>query len=120
IQGPIRSDVPAIVEIGVTITEMHPNLMFGYALTNEAGTCVYWTSTHDADERLHPKLGRGPAVLASAIPCRLLNQGMFRLDLLSAIHSQQWLINPNDTHCAIFLRVSGTSQSGYLRDAWPG
>src|SRR5207237_922361 len=95
-------------------------LTFGYALTNEAGVCVYWSSTHDAGEARRPKLEKGNIVLTSEVPRGLINQGMFRIDFMSAVHSQEWLVHPDQTRSAVFLRVSGLGETQYLRSTWPG
>jgi lipopolysaccharide transport system ATP-binding protein len=120
IDVPIRNDGHAVVEIGLSVTKVHPNLTFGYALTNEAGVCVYWSSTHDAGEQHCPPMALGDMVLTSALPRGLMNQGLFRLDFMSAIHSQEWLVHPNQTRSSVFLRISGLDESQYLRDSWPG
>lgn len=120
IDAPVRNDVDATVEIGLSILKPHPNLTFGYALTNEAGVCVYWTSTHDAGHRHCPRIGAGNVVLTCALPRSLLNQGMFRLDFMSAIHAQEWLVHPNQTRTSVFLRVSGLDETQHLRNTWPG
>jgi lipopolysaccharide transport system ATP-binding protein len=120
IDTPIRNDAHAFVEIGLSITKVHPNLTFGYALTNEAGVCVYWSSAHDAGSQHCPAITLGDIVLTSTLPRGLMNRGLFRLDFMSAIHSQEWLVHPNQTRSSVFLRISGLDESQYLRDSWPG
>jgi lipopolysaccharide transport system ATP-binding protein len=120
IDAPIRNDGTAIVEIGLSVRKPDPALTFGYALTNEAGVCVYWSSTEDAGNRHRPQLSEGNIVLTSALPQGLMNQGLFRLDFMSAIRSREWLVNPNETRSSVFLRISGLEESQYLRNNWPG
>ncbi len=119
INAPIRNDGHVIVEVGLSITKLHPNLTFGYALTNEVGVCVYWTTIHDADGQRLP-IALGDIVLTSMLPRGLMNQGLFRLDFMSAIHSQEWLVHPAQSQSSVFLRISGLNESQYLRDTWPG
>jgi hypothetical protein len=50
-----------------------------------------------------------------------LNDGLFRLDFLAAIHSEEWFSEPNQTHIAAFLRISGAlRESRYWASGRPG
>ena len=120
IDGPIRNNATPVVEIGLSVRKPDPALTFGYALTNEAGVCVYWTSTEDAGQRHRPQITAGDVILSSALPPGLLNQGMFRLDFMSAIRARQWLVHPNESRSSVLLRISGLEESQYLRNTWPG
>ena len=120
IDAAIRNNAKAIVEIGLCIAKPDPELLFGYALTNEAGVCVYWTSTEDAGHRQRPQITAGNIVLASVLPPGLLNQGIFRIDFMSAIRAREWLVHPHETRCSVLLRISGLEESQYLRNTWPG
>ena len=109
----LPNDQQAIVEISLTIKKQHPNFTFGYSMTNEAGTCVYWSTT--TDEK-YPQIIPGKVLLSSAIPKKFLNQGLFRLELIAAIHHLEWFSEPNATPVVAFLRINGV-----LRDSrhWP-
>jgi lipopolysaccharide transport system ATP-binding protein len=121
INAPVSNDEQAIVEIDLTVRKTHSAMTFGYAMTNEAGTCVFWTSTTDDLTEHRPKIGLGRVLLTSPIPRRLLNDGLFRLDFLAAIHSEEWFSEPNQTHIAAFLRISGAlRESRYWAGGRPG
>lgn len=120
IHAPIRNNATAVVEIGLSVRKPDPALTFGYALTNEAGVCVYWTSTEDAGHSHRPQIAAGNVILTSVLPPGLLNQGMFRLDFMSAIRARQWLVHPNESCSSVLLRISGLEESQYLRNTWPG
>jgi lipopolysaccharide transport system ATP-binding protein len=120
IDAPIRNNETAVVEIGLSVRKPDPALTFGYALTNEAGVCVYWTSTEDAGYGHRPQITAGNIILTSVLPCGLLSQGVFRLDFMSAIRARQWLVHPNESRSSVLLRISGLAESQYLRNTWPG
>lgn len=120
IDAPIRNNATAIVEIGLRVLKPDPGLAFGYALTNEAGVCVYWTSTEDAGHRHRPQIVAGDIVLASALPPGFMNQGVFRIDFMSAIRAREWLVHPHETRSSVFVRIAGLEESQYLRNTWPG
>jgi homopolymeric O-antigen transport system ATP-binding protein len=107
IDGPIRNDQTAFVEIGLTIKKLHSSLQFGYALINEAGVCLYQTTTTDVEARCWPKLAIGNVTLVSAVPQRLMNEGLYRLDLTADLHREHAFSVPNMTPFAVFLRISG-------------
>jgi lipopolysaccharide transport system ATP-binding protein len=107
ITRPIRNDEQAVAEIAVDIKKVHPGLNFGYSLVNEAGVRVYWALTTDQSPERWPKLERGHFTLTSAVPKRLLNQGLFRFELHAGIHNQVWFSQPGATPYAVFLRIAG-------------
>jgi lipopolysaccharide transport system ATP-binding protein len=107
ITRPIRNDEQAIVEIAVDVKQPHPGLNFGYSLVNESGVRLFWALTTDHSPEHWPKLERGLVTLASAVPKRLLNEGLFRLELHSGIHNQVWFSQPGATSYAVFLRIAG-------------
>jgi lipopolysaccharide transport system ATP-binding protein len=107
ITHPIRNDEQALVEIVVEIKKLHSGLNFGYSLVNESGVRVYWALTTDQTPEHWPKLERGHFILTSSVPRRLLNQGLFRLELHAGIHNQVWFSQPGATPYAVSLRIAG-------------
>jgi lipopolysaccharide transport system ATP-binding protein len=107
IARPIRNDEQALAEIAVDIKQPDPGLNFGYSLVNEAGVRLYWALTTDHSPEHWPRLERGPMTLTSAVPRRLLNEGLFRLELHAGIHNQVWFSQPGATSYAVFLRIAG-------------
>jgi lipopolysaccharide transport system ATP-binding protein len=121
ISAPIRGDQPAFVEIGLDIRKMHPGLVFGCAIINEAGVYVLLTLASDTADASWPKLTEGGMVLSAALPPRLLNEGLYRLDLMAGLHGERWFSVHYETPYAVFLRIQGgMSDSSHWRDARPG
>jgi len=121
ITRPIRNDEQAIAEVVLDVKKTHPGLNFGYSIVNESGVRVYWTLTTDQDPAHWPKLECGHSILTSAVPRRLLNQGLFRLELHAGIHNQMWFSQPGATPYAVFLRIAGgLSDSPYWTTARSG
>jgi lipopolysaccharide transport system ATP-binding protein len=107
VSRPMRNNEQTMVEIALEIKQTHPGLNFGYSLVNESGVRVFWALTTDESFERWPKLERGYVTLTSALPQRLLNEGLFRLELHAGIHNQIWFSQPGETEYAIFLRISG-------------
>jgi lipopolysaccharide transport system ATP-binding protein len=107
ITNAVRNDAAVTVEIGVTIKQTNPSLAFGYAIYNESGDTVYWSMMTDADDAIAKDLATGRMTLATQIPTRFLNQGLYRLDFMASLHSIAWLSMPGNTPHAVFLRIEG-------------
>jgi lipopolysaccharide transport system ATP-binding protein len=121
IDGPIRNDQQAFVEIALNIRKMHSGLEFGCAVINEAGVYVFLTLASDAADARWPELAAGDIVLSAALPRRLLNEGLYRLDLMAGLYGDRWFSVHYGTQYAVFLRIQGgMSDSSHWRDARPG
>jgi lipopolysaccharide transport system ATP-binding protein len=107
IERPIRNDQQGFVEIALNIKQTHPGLNFGYSVVNESGVCLYWALTTDQTPEEWPRLERGQLTLTTPVPKRLLNEGLFRLELHAGIHNQAWFSQPGATPYAVFLRIAG-------------
>jgi lipopolysaccharide transport system ATP-binding protein len=121
INRPIRNDEQAFVEMALTIKKMHPGLEFGCAVINEAGVYVFVTLASDQADASWPKLKVGEVVLCAALPRRLLNEGLYRLDLMAGLYGERWFSVHFATPYAVFLRIQGgLSDSSHWRVARPG
>lgn len=109
------------VEIEVTIHKLHPALNFGYVVFDSEGREIYWTVTTDTAEPDWPRLRAGRVKLQSNFPTRLLNEGIYRLDLFASLHAQSYLSEPGKTLHSVMLRIEGgLSDSLYWRNIRPG
>jgi lipopolysaccharide transport system ATP-binding protein len=118
---PIRNDDPIYVCIEGEIDQEDVALGVGYALYDEAGILLYWSSQTDVAENLWPRLTRGRNVLQSRIPPRILNQGKYRLELIVALYYRQWISSPGVNAPAIELSIQGgLSDSPYWMEKRPG
>jgi lipopolysaccharide transport system ATP-binding protein len=118
---PIRNDDPIHVWIEGEIDQEDVALGIGYALYDEAGILLYWSSQTDVAQNLWPRLRRGRNVLWSRIPPRILNQGKYRLELIVALYHRQWISSPGVNAPAIELSIQGgLSDSPYWMEKRPG
>lgn len=111
----VRNDENIWVEIEGTILAADETLNIGYALFGEDGTLIYWTFCKDSVEEKWPKLEKGHFKIKSVFPARLLNEGVYRLELLSGLHLRKWLIAPDSDGPAISFEIrGGLSDSPYF------
>ena len=109
------------VHIEGEIKEVDPALQIGYAIYNESGTLLYWSCYTDMAEDKWPRLFRGSHHFKSKIPPRFLNQGVYRLEVLSSLCFRQWLCEPGVNSPAIYLNIQGgLSDSPYWMAKRPG
>jgi lipopolysaccharide transport system ATP-binding protein len=104
---PASNGEPMGVQIEADVESVDPALTVGYAIYSEAGTLLYWSYQTDQSEAEWPRLTPGQNVLRGLIPSRLLNEGMYRIELIGGLHHRQWLFEPGVTAPSIYLRVQG-------------
>jgi lipopolysaccharide transport system ATP-binding protein len=121
IDGAIRNDQQAYIEIALTVKKLHPGLELGYAVFNEGGIYVYMSLMSDGVDVEWPKIALGDVVLSSPLPRRFLNEGLFRLDLMAGLRGDRWFSVHRGTPFAVFLRIKGgLSGSSRWTDARSG
>jgi lipopolysaccharide transport system ATP-binding protein len=121
ISGPTKNDAPLRVHICGEVRREDTALKIGYAIYNEDGVPLYWSQQTDGRPDSWPVLQRGTCHLKSAIPARLLNEGSYRIELLSSLHCRQWITEPGVTSPSVHLRIQGVlSDSPYWVAKRPG
>lgn len=98
-----------------------PALNICYAIYSQEGILVYWSAHTDQAENLWPELRQGHVILRSKIPQRLLNEGMYRIELICSLHCRSWLFPPGGGTAGIILEINGgLSDSPYWLSKRPG
>jgi lipopolysaccharide transport system ATP-binding protein len=121
IDRPVLATAEVSIEIELRIKKLHPSLSFGYAVYNEAGEVVYWSVITDVRDEILDDLKVGDVRLSASIPPRFLNQGLYRLDLMTSLHFINWFSAPGESPYAVFLRVEGgMSDSAFWVAQRPG
>ena len=109
------------VSIEADVAELHPALTIGYALYAEDGTLLYWCYHTDAGDGRVTPLRFGRNRLRSRFPGTVLNEGVYRLEVIGGLHFIQWLFEPNTDVPQVLAELRGTrSQSPYWLGRRPG
>jgi lipopolysaccharide transport system ATP-binding protein len=96
-------------------------LQIGYAIYNEDGILLYWSCSTDAQESQWPKLSAGLCRLRTRFPPRFLNEGIYRIELITSLYFQEWLCQPGVKCPQIYLNIQGgLSDSPYWMAKRPG
>lgn len=119
--SPFGNNDDVWVEIEGEIQEVDPALTVGYALFSDEGSLLYWSYHTDGREDQWPRLRKGVNRLRSRLPCRLLNEGAYRLDMIASLHYRSWLFQPGVNAPSInFIIQGGLSDSPYWMVRRPG
>lgn len=103
-----RYDEPVILHIQGTIHKLHPAFQIGYALYHgKTNDLLYWLSFNDLPQSKWPQLKKGTIELSTVIPGGMLNEGIYRLELMGALNKIEWFYQPENNSPAIIFEISG-------------
>lgn len=129
---PVDADIWLYVE--ADIETLDPALAVGYAIYAESGELLYRSYHTDTKEPDWPRLRLGRTTLRSRIPPALLNEGTYRVEIIAALYSREWLFQPGRADISVFLALHGGLGHSPLRgpiragllaptipwETWPG
>ncbi len=104
---PVSNDIETWIEMEGEVNTIDPALTVGYAIYAEDGGLLYWSYQTDSAEDKWPKLTKGICVLKSRMQKRLLNEGVYRIELIGSLHFREWLFRPGVDAPSIHLTVQG-------------
>lgn len=120
-QGIFTNDSDILINLDIEIKNTEPGLNFGYAIYNEEGNLLYWSFQTDTAQEKWPPLKKGHATVTSPIPARLLNEGIYRIEMIASIHFKEWIIQPGVNSPSIYLIIQGgLSESPLWMNKRPG
>lgn len=118
---PTKNDEEMWLEIEGNVHLLDPAFNIGYAIYSEDGHMLYWCFTTDSADARWPKIHKGKFLLRTKIPQRLLNEGLYRVELLASLHHRKWLLEPgSNAPCIYFTIQGGLSDSPYWMTKRPG
>lgn len=118
---PVSNNDDYCVTIEAEIGSVDSALTIGYALYSEDGSLLFWSYFTDDWDHQNVITKKGFIKLSSQIPKRLLNEGVYKLELLGSLHFIRWLFEPGSTAPSIDLTIQGgLSDSPYWMAKRPG
>ena len=106
----LANDEEAWPEIEAEVAQLDPALNVGYAIYTGANELVYWSCHTDASPATPLRPAPGRNLLYIRLPRRLLNEGMYRVELIGSVHHLFW----------IFEVQGGLSESPLWNSKRPG
>jgi lipopolysaccharide transport system ATP-binding protein len=107
INGPVRNDVDLFVRVEGEVTKYNEKLAIAYYVYNEENILLYQSATHDKSEDKFPKFKIGFNVLTGELPCRMFNEGEYRIELVVFLHGERCIIQQMQNAPSIFLEIHG-------------
>ena len=104
---PISNDSEMWIHIEAKAGQLDPSLTIGYAVFSEGGDLLYWSYQTDTSPEQWPVIETGTVKLRARIPSRLLNEGVYRIELIGGLHHREWLFEPGKSAPQIFLNIQG-------------
>lgn len=118
---PVSSEKDIFVELSFEVEDPNPLLTVGYAIYSDEWKLLYWSYQSDTAQDDWPLLHAGSNKIRSPFPRHLLNEGKYHIALLSSIHFQKWLVDPEKDAPRLDLWIQGgLSQSPYWQAKRPG
>lgn len=105
--GVVPNDVPAFVEIDLTVRKVDRCLEAGYTLFDEDEAPLFVSGTMDAEEGQWPEWRLGRLVLRSPLPRRLLNEGSYRVAVYLNARDRAWIVPPGPGAPSFRFKVRG-------------
>jgi len=116
-----RNDNIPSVKIQVDMHQLASSFNIGVAVYDHTGTEIFWSNnTDDLNSNTH-QLSIGLNTLYCQLPCNFLNEGEYQIRLMSSLHFQKWLVNPESSAPTIPLIIQGgLSRSPFWLQKRPG
>ncbi len=118
---PVTNNRPIWVQIEGQIDRPDPGLTIGYAVYDESGQTIFWSTQADCEESQWPRLEAGRCLIRSRLPARLLNEGTYRLEMIAGLQAREWVFEPAVSAPSVVLTIQGgLSDSPYWMAPRPG
>jgi len=120
IEGKTPNNTPKNIMIESEIETLDPSLTIGYAVYNMNGDMLYWTYQTDVSQEKWPEIKKGKNIFKGEIPARLLNEGVYRIELIGGLNNAKWLFEPGKDNPGVYMEIfGGLSDSPYFTSRRP-
>jgi lipopolysaccharide transport system ATP-binding protein len=121
VTGSVGADEKIGVVIEGDVEETHPGLTVGFTVTASTGELLFWSMATDQSPERWPAMKVGCNRVVGWLPCHLLNEGDYVLELVVCLHHVSWMSEPGRNAPQLRLLVrGGLSESPSWMMARPG
>lgn len=107
LDGPVYPDEDYYFCVEGELKTNSESFNIGYSVKNElTKSNIYLTLSTDTPKDQWPKLRKGTVTFRGLIPKRLLNGGQYRISLISSMHNEHWVYNPEDQTPGVQLIIN--------------
>jgi len=127
LDGPVRNDRRLFVVIRADVRQLDPAMCLGFSLYDDDSQLLLSSLNTDVAEEHWPQLEYGLIELRCELPRRLLNEGLYRLELHCSLHCREWITRPGYGSPSIQFEIRGglsdspywvQARDGILAPAW--
>ena len=119
--APFSNRFDIIVDVIGQVLMPDHSLNIGICLYNAEGSLLLLSYTNDTAEDDWPELESGTIHLQVIIPRRLLNEGIYRVELAALLHPRAWLFGAGRSAPTVSFSVQGgLSNSPHWHEKRPG
>ncbi len=114
LNNPLPNDKKKYINILFNVKELDKNLEVGVRLYSEEGELLLVTHQTDEKEANWPTINIGENLIRMEVPPRILNEYIYRIELVCSLYRKGWIIEPGKNDINIFLNIKGgASDSPY-------
>lgn len=120
LKNPKLNSIDTILEIEFEVKTLDKAMMFSYRLYNSSLNVLFESTPFDVEYEKWPLISIGKNRFMTRIPSHFLNEGIYHIKILSALHNRQWILDPSqDTPKVSFEIKGGLSNSLYWYEKRP-
>lgn len=102
------------VNIEFQVNQLNAGLLVGFRLYTIENELVFVSNATDTNIDVWPNIKMGCNVFSTMIPSFFLNEGKYRLELVSSIFHKEWIIQPQKEDINVYFTIqAGFSDSPY-------
>ena len=107
IETPLSNEQSIQINIGFDVEQLNSALLVGFRLYTTENELVFVSQATDLNVEDWPKVELGYNIFSTIIPSRFLNEGDYRLELVSSIFQTEWIIEPGKEDINIYFSING-------------
>ena len=93
---PISKNLPVFLSMDIEVKKTDFTLNIAYALYDEQHNLLYWSRSTDKYQKKWLEIKEGFVNLKAEIPTNVLNDGNYRIELMSSLHNRMWIHKPGN------------------------
>ena len=102
---PVSQKIGVLIEGNIEI--VHQALTIGFALFAPSGELLFWALHKDMEKKNWPALHTGENIIIGWIPPHFLNEGTYRIELITSLHFTEWIFQPGVNSPIITFHIQG-------------
>jgi lipopolysaccharide transport system ATP-binding protein len=121
LKGPVTADQKVGILIEGNSDSPNSSLSIGFSVFAASGELMFQSLHGDTERSQWPEIHKGSNRLIAWLPTHFLNEGEYRIELMSSLHFQRWLCEPGINSPSIRMMIrGGLSQSPMWLQVRPG